>query len=207
MKKIPAVLFLLAMTVGACKKNTGANTQSSDVFPNKVGDHWHYLVKDTTMPYHIYQSSTQYYVDVNIVGMTTLINGPDVSIWQFRYPDHTDTEYVSRQEDTILFLGLPGPYVAAEYLFPFSTGLTWRYVPFSLMEVSVAGQESIDAGSNHFQGAWEISGNSGLPNDFFRVDEWFVDHIGFVRKVFNPYGQLIPTTHILDWLLVSYALH
>ena len=59
-------VVLLLLATGCNKSNTG-NTGSLDVFPNTIGDSWHYLVKDTTIQRNLDSGSTQYNVDVMIV--------------------------------------------------------------------------------------------------------------------------------------------
>lgn len=194
-------LFLAA----ACKKNNGGNTIAGESFPNTVGDHWHYLVKDTTQSLQD-TTSIQYYADVVIVGKVQFPNGINASIWQFNSQGLVDTNYVFQIGDTIRFTDRENDaYFLRQYIFPFSLASSWPYV-IGFADVSVVGQGDVDAGGNNFQGAWEIRGSAGMPDGVFGVDEFFEDRIGFVRKYFNPYGELISTKHVLDWSLVSYEL-
>src|ERR1700733_1443700 len=117
------ICLLLAFMAGACKKNNTGDTGSSDIFPNKVGDRWHYLVKDTTESYND-STATQYDLYVNIVGRVLLPDGDSASVWQFNTPGSIDTNYVFQSADTIRFeqmFDFPGqnPYVNATYLVPF----------------------------------------------------------------------------------------
>jgi hypothetical protein len=57
------VLILLAVS---CNKSNNQNTGTQDIFPNKIGDSWHYLVKDTTIQGNLDSGSIQYDVDVLI---------------------------------------------------------------------------------------------------------------------------------------------
>ena len=38
--------ILLLILVAGCHKSNTVNTGSQDLFPNKIGDNWHYIVKD-----------------------------------------------------------------------------------------------------------------------------------------------------------------
>ncbi len=178
---------------------------ASESFPNTVGDHWHYLVKDTTQSFND-TTATQYYADVVIVGKTQLPGGISASIWQINTPGLVDTNYVFQIGDTIRFTDRENDaYFLRQYIFPFSLASSWPYI-IGFEDVSVVGQGDVDAEGNNFQGAWEIRGSAGMPDGIFGVDEFFEDRIGFVRKYFNPYGELIPTKHVQDWLLLSYVL-
>ena len=62
-KTISKGVLLLLLSAG-CHKNNTVNTGSQDLFPNKIGDNWHYMVKDTTLQGNLDSGSTQYNVDV-----------------------------------------------------------------------------------------------------------------------------------------------
>ena len=199
----PGILILLLPL--ACNKSNSGSTSSPDVFPNKFGDRWQYLVKDTTTQGNQESSSTQYTVNVEIVGMVQWSSGINASIWQFSYPDRIDTNFVFQTGDTIKFIDRTGKFLIRQYIIPFRIGSSWPYVQ-GYPQVTVIGEGSINIGSNTFAGAWEIYGNAGIPDGSFFVDERFADHVGFVRKYLNPSGELIYTKHIEDWLLENYDL-
>jgi hypothetical protein len=208
LRTVPVCLLLL-VTGGACKKNNIANTSSGDIFPDKVGDHWHYLVKDTTEGLHD-TSSVQYGVDVDIVGTTISPGGVVAYIWKITYPNGADTNMLFQYGDTLNYVELANsprhsfqPF--GTYIVPFATGATWAYV-YGMQKIAVIGQEDIVVGNDRYKGAWEIRGSAGMPDGIFRIDEWYADHIGCVRRYYNPYGELIITKHVLDWNLVSYQL-
>ena len=149
---------------------------------------------------------TPYDADITIVGTTQLPGGITANIWQFRSPGAIDTNLVFQSGDTIIFRDKENDYYPQrQYIIPFAIGSSWQYVP-GLLDVSVADTESIATGGNHFQGAWQIRGYAGMPDGIEWIDEWLVDHVGIVRKYFNPSGWAIPTKHILDWTLISYQL-
>ncbi len=196
--------MLLVLAI-ACKKTNNGNTSSQDVFPNKIGDQWHYLVRDTTIQGNQDSGSIQYNLDVTIVGTVKWPSGIIAAIWQFKYPDRTDTNFVFQSGDTIRFMDKTNTYFVRQYIIPFALGSSWRYT-FGFENVAVTGQGNIMVENNSYADAWEVYGDAGVPDGIFRVDEWFESHVGLVRKYFNPFGELLYTRHILDWSLVSYEL-
>ncbi|HEV3224794.1 MAG TPA: hypothetical protein VGZ90_18065 [Puia sp.] len=204
MKTLNIGVFLLLMALG-CKKNNIVNTKSQDLFPNKIGNSWHYLVKDTTVRGNLDSGSVQYNVDVLIVDTVKLPNGITAAVWQFHYPYGIGSNFVFQTGDTVQFMDRTNSFMIRQYILPFSIGSSWKYTP-GIASVSVIGQGSITVGNNSFADAWQIYGSAGFPDGIFTIDEWFADHVGFVRKYLNPDGELIYTKHILDWTLVSYEL-
>jgi hypothetical protein len=207
MESIKTIILgvLILMLTPGCNKTDLGSTSSPDLFPNKFGDRWQYLVKDTTIQGNQESGSTQYTVNVVVVGMVQWSNGVNAGIWQFNYPDRIDTNFVFQSGDTIKFLDRTGRFLERQYIIPFRIGSSWPYIQ-GYSQVTVIGQGSINIGSNTFAGAWEIYGNAGFPDGSFLVDERFADHVGFVRKYLNPSGELIFTKHIEDWLLENYDL-
>jgi hypothetical protein len=195
---------LLLMAAG-CNKSNNVNTGSSDVFPNTIGDSWHYLVKDMTVQGNLDSGSIQYNVDVLIVSKVKWSNGITAAIWQFQYPGGIDSNFVYQTGDTLRFMDRTNSYIVRQYIMPFVTGSSWPYLP-GISGVTVIGQNDITVGNNIFTSAWQISGNAGIPDGIFTIDQWFKDNIGFVRLYLNPSGELIITRHIQDWSLVSYEL-
>jgi hypothetical protein len=197
-----AVLLLMAT---GCNKSNTRNTSSLDVFPNTIGDSWHYLVKDTTIQGNQDSGSTQYNVDVLIVDTVKWSSGITATIWQFKYPGWVDSNFVYQTGDTLRFMDRTNSYMVRQYIMPFVSGSSWPYIP-GISDVTVIGQDAITVGNNTFTSTWQIYGYAGLPDAVFTIDQWFKDNIGFVRLYLNPSGELIITKHIQDWSLVSYNL-
>lgn len=204
LKTICLGLFLGLLTAGCSKSNT-INTGSTDSFPNTIGDSWFYQVKDTTVQGNVISNTTQYNVDVQIVGSVKWPSGITAAIWQYQYPGSTDSNYVYQIGDTVRFMDRTNTSIVRQYILPFATGSSWPYVP-GIANVTVIGQHKVTAGNNVFDSAWQISGSAGMPDAMFSIDQSFKDHVGFVRLYLNPSGELILTRHYLDWSLVSYAL-
>ena len=197
-------VVLLFLAVGCNKSNT-QNTGSRDVFPNTIGDSWHYLVKDTTIQGNLDSGSTQYNVDVLVVDTVIWSNGITATIWQYKYPGWIDSNYVFITGDTIRFIDRTHSYIVRQYIIPFKTGSSWPYIQ-GISNVTVIGQSDITVGNNTFQSTWQIDGNAGMPDAMFTIDQWFKHNIGFVRLYLNPSGELIITKHIQDWSLLTFEL-
>jgi hypothetical protein len=197
------VVVLLIVT--GCNKSNNQNTASRDVFPNRIGDSWHYLVRDTTIQGNLDSGSTQYNVDVLIVDTVKWSNGITAAIWQYKYPGWTDSNYVFQTGDTLRFIDRTNSFIVRQYIIPFVTGSSWQYVQ-GISNVTVIGQNNITVGNNVFTNAWQIFGNAGMPDAIFTIDQWFKDNIGFVRLYLNPFGESIITKHIQDWSLTNYEL-
>ncbi len=196
---------LLLLLAAGCHKNNTVNTGSQDLFPNKIGDNWHYSVKDTTIQGSQDSGSTLYNVDVLIVDTVKWPNGITATIWQYNYPGWIDSNYVFQTGDTLRFMDRTNTYIVRQYIIPFVSGSSWPYIP-GISNVTVLGQADITVGNNVFTGTWQIYGNAGMPDASFTIDQWFKDNIGFVRLYLNPSGELIITKHTQDWSLISYEL-
>ena len=198
--------ILLLFLAGGCNKSNPGNTASQNLFPNRIGDNWQYLVKDTTLKGGLDSGATQYNVDVLVIDTVKGPNGITAAIWQYKYPGWIDSNFVFQTGDTIRFMDRTNSYIVRQYIIPFVSGSSWPYVP-GVGNVTVIGQGDITVEKNVFAGAWQTFGNAGMPDASFTIDQWFKDNIGFVRLYLNPSGELIITKHIQDWLLVNYKLY
>ncbi len=197
-----ALIFLLALS---CNKNNSGNTGSSNSFPTAIGDSWHYLVKDTTVQGNVITGTSQYNVEVEIVGSVKWSNGTTAAIWQYQYPGSTDSNYVYQTGDTIRFTDRTNTSIVRQYILPFSSGSSWPYVP-GLGKVTVTGPQAKTVGNNSYDSAWRIYGSAGMPDAIFTIDEWYKDNIGFVNLYINPSGELINIKHFQEWSLISYEI-
>ena len=87
--------------LSACKNSTENNPppDSTNTFPNKVGDQWVYSVYD----------SLSHSVDtliISIVG-TTVGNGKDLTIWTRKSNFYNDTIYVNVNQNTVYYYDDP----------------------------------------------------------------------------------------------------
>jgi hypothetical protein len=198
-----ASLFLLL--AAGCNKSNSGTTNSPNSFPKTIGDSWLYLVKDTTVQGNVITGTTQYNVDVQIVGSVKWSNGITAAIWQYQYPGSTDSNYVYQTGDTIRFTDRTNTTIVRQYILPFASGSSWPYVP-GIGKVTVAGPHAKTVGNNVYDSAWQIFGPAGIPDAIFTVDEWYKDNIGFVNLYINPSGELINIKHFQEWSLVSYQI-
>jgi len=202
MKTIIFSFILILVAAGCRKSNNSSNIASSEIFPDKVGDTWRYLVYDTTTG-----GPSQYYLDVSIVADTALPGGIMATIWKYQYPGFADTSLVILKGDTIQFLSNTiNLAVIKQYVIPFSVNSSWPNPLCDRSQVTVIERTGVVVGQTHFLNSFHLSSHSGCPDRDFIIDEWFADNIGLVKSYFNPSGSFIITTHITNWLLMSYSL-
>ncbi len=199
------IWLILLILSAACEKNSVSNMTSGEVFPNKVGDRWQYLVKDTTIKGGVASGSVQYNMDVVIVDTVKWSNGIVATIWQFNSPAGSDTNFVFQTGDTVRYMDKTNSYVVRQYLVPFNLGASWFYTS-GIYEVTVTGQADLTVGGFNFKNVYEVYGNAGMPDATIGINEWFADHIGLVKRAFNSNGELLFTRHNQEWSLVSYEL-
>lgn len=204
--KILFIAFALLLLTSGCHKNSETATVDSS-FPNDIGDTWHYLVYDTTIVNNAATATTQYNVDVTIVSDTILAGRIMAAVWQYQYPDHTDTSLVVQKGDTIKFLNNDiNLQLKKQYIFPFKVNSSWPYTLCDLYKVTVIEKTAIQVLQKTFQNSFHLTGNAGCPDAIFSIDEWIADNIGIVKSYYNPFGELLLTKHITNWLLTSYSL-
>ncbi len=203
MKTLFFSYMLLLVAAGCHKVNNSSNKASGEIFPNKVGDTWHYLVYDTTTG----GSRSQYYVDVSIVADTALPGGIMATVWKYQYPALADTSFVILKGDTIQFLdNTINLSLIKQYVIPFSINSSWPNPLCDHSQVTVIERTGVVVGQIHFLNSFHLSSHSECPDRAFIIDEWFADNIGLVQSYFNPSGSFIMTTHITNWVLMGYDL-
>lgn len=211
MKTILLCCTLLLFAFG-CKKNNNSdngntiNTYATDIFPNKVGDTWLYLVNDTTVNLFSHDSSAiQYSMSISITDSVQLPEGIKANVWVYNFSGNTDTNYVFQKGDTIRFMDKTNTYIARQYIIPLKLHNSWEYVQ-GIYDVTVDSQANIIIGQNHFDDAFNLDGYQGLPDAIFYIDEWVVNNVGVVKRYFNPSGELINIRHVIGWSLLSFHL-
>jgi hypothetical protein len=217
MKKIRWAFIIFFLAAGCQKSDSSSqvlppendSTSSQVLFPNRVGDEWHYLVNDTAIHNSGFDSSvviSKYDVDVAIVGRVRLANNAIATIWQYRYPNSTDTNYVYQSGDSILFLDRTKFQRPKVYLTPFAVGSNWLCLQGELDFKKVVSQGTITIGDSTYTDSWEIMGSTTLPDAFYYIDERFKYHIGFINSYYNNSGAFINTVNHTTWSLISYLL-
>jgi len=213
MKNILFCFIILLITQGCEKNHNNSNQNGSDVFPNKIGDTWVYLVNDTSYTFSNSATISQYNMTISIIDSVQLPGAIKANRWVYTYPGGTDTNYVYQHGDTISFAAntLSSFYIARQYVIPLRLHNSWQYVENyflgSLHNVTVDLVSTISVGGNHFENAYALRGIPGVPDNFFYIEEWIADYVGVVKRYFNNRGFTIgPNQHKTSWSLVSYHL-
>lgn len=214
MKYILLGLCILLM-VYSCRKGSADNStkNGTDIFPNKVGDTWVYLVNDTSYVLSNAATISQYNMTIAVIDSVQLPGAIKANRWVYTYPGGTDTNYVYQHGDTISFAAnaLPSLNITRQYIIPLRLHNSWQYVVSNfvgqLHNVTVDSVANISVGENHFENAYALHGIPGVPDNFFNVEEWIADYVGVVKRYFNNRGYTIgPNQHKTSWSLVSYHL-
>jgi hypothetical protein len=157
----------------SCKKSSELPTQPASAdFPNTVGDYWSYAFYDSL-------SNKSDILTISIVGQTL---DKSISIWQFKYSDRIDTQYVSISGDTVTFspqISSPWSSYNTKIIFPLIVGNGWRTY-FDTTFISSTNYIGVPAGS--FPTAYRIDEIWGGFNDYGTIVSWFVPKVGFVSR-------------------------
>jgi hypothetical protein len=221
MGKVLSCWFILLFAAGCSKNNNNnnnANENATDIFPNKIGDTWVYLVNDTAVHINTMQSKTvtQYNMTVSIVDSVLLPAsihdiqlppGEEAHVWVFNYSGVTDTNYVYQTGDTVIFFDVnqTSKAFARQYIIPFRLHNSWLYTVEGLGEVTVDSQVDVTIGQNHFYNTFYIDGSAGMPDEEFNVSEWMANNVGIVQRYVQTGGTNV-VDHFTKWSLISYHL-
>ena len=76
------VLFVctILLVLAACKKDKIDNSKASDLFPNKIGDSWVYLVNDTTRVNNQVTDIKSYNMTVSVMGTKDFSPGSKANV-------------------------------------------------------------------------------------------------------------------------------
>jgi hypothetical protein len=216
MKNIIFCFFIIVILVGCQKANSSDDTSvqsQPDIFPDKVGDTWTYLVNDTTYTFSSSATISQYNLTISIVDSVLLPGALKANRWVYSYPGGTDTNYVYQHGDTISFAAYTSSslLIVRQYIIPLRLYSSWQYVESNftgpLHYVTVDSVSTIFIGGDRFENAYAIHGVPGVPDNFFYVEEWIADHVGVVKRYINNRGYTIgPDQHKTSWSLVNYHL-
>lgn len=201
--KLSLLLFLIMLF--SCHKDTIVNNQkASEYFPNKIGNYWQYTVYDSSL-------QKQYDVTVSITATKKLVDGIDAYIWQYQYPDKTDTNYVRLDADTIklydkfrieTFRGLQFPINT--YVLPFKNEQRWDGKLLAVDSSYVTSLASISTVSETFINGFNIYHYYLGPNIEYVDNYGFISNIGIVKMYLNHYNFAPRNKQI--WQLKKYYL-
>ena len=184
------------MNVSCKRSSTSAGEPVVPDFPNNAGNYWVYSFYDSL-------ANKSDILTITIVGQT-----PDksASIWQFKYSDRIDTQYVTISQDTVIFapaVNSPWSSYNTKIPFPLLIGNKWRgnYLNDSSY---VAEINSISVPAGSFSNAYKIVEGWGGFNDYGSIISWFVPKVGIVRRYHKgvSFGLANDT-----FTLVSYNIH
>jgi hypothetical protein len=220
MGKILRGCFIFLFTAGCSKSNSSnnSNKNATDIFPDKIGDIWTYLVNDTAANTITRQSKTitQYNMTVTIVDSELLPpsihgiqlpSGKEAHVWVYNYSGVIDTNLVYQTGDTIIFFDVnhTSKSFARQYIVPFQLHSSWPYTVAGLGEVTVDSQMNVIVGQNHFYNTFEIDGTAGMPDEEFNVSEWIDNNVGIVKRYLQT-GGTSGVDHFTKSSLVSFYL-
>jgi hypothetical protein len=191
---VSIVLLLLNVS---CKNASTPSTEPVPAdFPNNVGNKWVYSFYDSL-------SNKSDYLTVTIVGQTA---NKSASIWQFKYSNRIDTQYVTVTSDTVHFdphISSPWSSYNNIFLFPLQVGNGWRG-DYVLDSTYIAEINSIIVPAGSFSNAYNIVERWGGFNDYGSITSWFVPKVGIVRRYHRgiSFGEANDT-----FSLVSYNIN
>jgi len=213
MRTLLIILSILTVQVGCEKANVADD--NDDVFPNKVGDTWTYLVDDTSYLLFGPPTITQYTLTVSVVDTITLPDGVHAKVWAYNSPTGRDTNYVFQRSDTVFFTSKHlSVYmdIIRRYIIPFALNNSWAYswisppfAPYPVI-VTVVSRSNITVGGNTFENASHIVGRTGKPDDILGLDEWVATNVGIVKRYVENTNTINPYKYRNKWSLVSYHL-
>lgn len=196
--KISALLFI-SLLFSACENPTENNPppDSTNTFPNKVGDEWNYAVYDSL-------TGTVDTLNVKIVG-TTAANGKDLTIWARNSSTYNDTIYVNVDMNTVYFYTDPYPDIVDKKIeFPLAVGKYWKN-PDQITDSSIVKSiDLVNVPADNYTEAYRIERNYGGFNVYGYSVTWFVDNVGIVKM----YRRIQGFDNIKEtWELLSYTVH
>lgn len=199
---------IIVLLLSGCKKNNdNQHINSTEIFPDKVGNSWTYNVHDTTIHFTSDSSFAEYNLTVSIVDSIQLPGGINAHVWVYHYSGTTDTNYVIQKNDTIAFLN-KGLGTIGQYIFPLVINNSWQYTPFpsSTFDLAtVVAQQDIVVNQQTFKNAFYVVAEGGYPDAQYAVRDWIVNNVGIVKRFYATDG-LSGINHVEGWTLISYHL-
>ena len=207
MKTILKILFLSGI-IGITAFSCGNEKQplpyplptdhltAKEAFPNQVGDRWTYSVFDST-------TQTTQTVEVKIVGDTIFENGEKFKIWEYRFPDKIDTEYVNIVGDTVRLNKKYG-FFNTMYIFPLYPGKSWLSGNGTIHTATVEKIETITVPAGIFKNSYDIKTKNTSYNYALIIDNWFKPKVGIIQKYIYEFNMAPPDRQ--TWKLVNYKL-
>ena len=207
-------LLLIGLLFPSCHKDTiTPNIEATEYFPNKVGNYWEYEVYDSSEARGSYSSySRKYTVTVKIIGIKSLLDGSNATMWKYQYPWGNDTMYVRVVYDTVksydefrieTVRGLNYPLQI--FLIPFFDGQRWDGKLLGIDSSSVTFQSSIITSFGTFDSTFKIYHHYIGPNIDNKDEYYFAPNIGFIKLHYSRYN--LAPLDIELWQLKRYYLN
>lgn len=199
------LVSMVFIILTSCNKSTSPNTPSSSIFPNNVGNHWHYKYTDN--------SQNISYIDVDIVGTRVLPNGQTAAVWVYKILSYTDTVIVTSNTDsTIIYENYcttcPAQtlYAKMKYYFPMQTGNIWFSNVLWGDTTKIINNNSVTVPAGTFNNTFQISKKVGyVVNTKTNNQIWFTQNVGITKLNQNEYN-LGPVAGNGIWELESYTV-
>lgn len=189
----------IIIQVSSCKKSNSSHTYNVQ-FPNNIGSWWKYTVFDSV-------SNSLDSLNINVIGMTKLDDGTDVTIWAINsISNGSDTNFVSNKSDGIRIFHsrLSTATPIKRLMFPLTVGSKW--ITQNVLDTNTVTQQGlilVTAGS--FSG-FRIDRHVIIPPGYnlLQQQEWFVEDIGMVSRYYVEIGPGYMRKE--KWELISYSI-
>lgn len=201
MKRISFFVILL-IALPSCRLFNSHNYFVGD-FPNKIGDSWTYSYTGSNGSSHVIQ--------VKIVARGKLPNGETANIWQYKYPNFTDSVWVMSNDTVAKFYYKPCcgrmPSQKLRLLFPLEVGNSWHTSAAYGDTTTVLSHAAITVPAGTFKDVYKISKTVGyVTNSWTKDTLWFQNKVGLIMKSQAEFS-LGPMPGNGKWKLQSYSVH
>lgn len=212
-------VYLLSIVVGVllvgCQLlgsgDSNGNKPTSSYFPLTPGSTWTYAQYDSTYSnYEIKKlySDSQTRVTVTILKNVQVDSNHVKSLWQFQFPGHTDTAFVSSASDSVR-LEIPSlSYGPATFILPLSIGQKWSGKGIN-GTFSVVSPDTLLLNGLNFSKAWQIMQypEEMVGNEYVGIDYWVQPGVGIVKADKRDNCTVCGTYNVVVWELLSYNLN
>jgi len=202
-----SLVFIFSLGFISCKKmnEPDYNNPGKSQFPMSVGSVWEYAIVDTLI--HTYTGETEIHhdtVDVTIIGTTTLSNGKNAAIWQYKFRNKIDSLFVFLSDDSLIF------YDDDEYLtikFGFMLQLQanneWE---LSAINYKVFLKDTLQVPVGLFVKVYHVEEYERQGNVIGWNDYFIVPKIGIVKYHYGTFFTISEINNNIEWKLLAYSI-
>ena len=201
MRKQLIIILISVAAISSCRNENNPPANIISEFPNEVGNHWRYEYKP-------FSGSTSY-IEVDIIGTTSLPSGHLAKIWVYKILNYSDTNFVAFDGQTATIYrrnlngSIPQVYEKTRYLFPLQIGNVWRS---QLDSIRVFANSTLTVPAGTFENTFALSKRGQGPNVVTRDTIWFTPQVGMI-KLKQLELELGPVPGNGIWELVDYSLN